>query len=71
VPLGLTVHGCWHWNHQRDAAAMWAVIRAAGSSLDTLVTHEFPLDKIAEAMDMQDTGACGKILLLPSGTEPR
>lgn len=70
VPLGLTVRGCWHWNHQRDATAMWATIRAAGPRLDTLITHEFPLEKVADAMDVQDTGACAKILLLPGGSAP-
>jgi threonine dehydrogenase-like Zn-dependent dehydrogenase len=69
VPLGLTVHGCWHWNHQRYATRMWATVRAAGTRLDTLVTHEFPLEKVAEAMDVQDSGACGKVFLLPFGPE--
>lgn len=69
VPLGITVHGCWHWNHEHYATAMWATVRRAGGRLDALVTHEFPLDKVADAMDVQDSGACGKIFLLPFGAE--
>lgn len=68
VPLGLEIHGCWHWNHQRDAERMWRTVRAAGDRLDQMITHEFPLEKVSAAMDVQDTGACGKILLLPNGT---
>jgi threonine dehydrogenase-like Zn-dependent dehydrogenase len=69
VPLGLTVSGCWHWNHQRDATDMWAIIRRAAARLDAMVTHEFALDKVADAMDVQQSGACGKVFLLPFGTE--
>jgi L-iditol 2-dehydrogenase len=68
VPLGQAIHGCWHWNHQRHADQMWATVRAAGPLLDRLITHEFPLDKVDDAMDVQDSGSCGKVLLLPSGT---
>ena len=67
VPLGLEIHGCWHWNHQRDGERMWRTVRTAGQWLDELVTHEFPLEKVAEAMDVQDGGACGKIFLFPHG----
>lgn len=69
VPLGFEIHGCWHWNHQRYAEAMWITIRSARDRLDTMVTHEFPLDEVARAMDIQDRGECGKIFLLPHGEE--
>ena len=69
VPLGITVHGCWHWNHQRHADAMWRTVRAAGSALDRMVTHTFALDDVAAAMDLQDTGECGKVFLHPHGTD--
>jgi L-iditol 2-dehydrogenase len=65
VPQGVSVHGCWHWNHVRDSALMWTVIRQNGSALDAMITHEFELDSAAEAMDLQDTGRCGKVLLYP------
>jgi len=69
VPLGLDIHGCWHWNHLTSASAMWETIRKAGPLLDTMVTHTLGLDQVSEAMDIQDTGNCGKILLLPNGHE--
>ncbi|MCH6472388.1 zinc-dependent alcohol dehydrogenase [Sinomonas terrae] len=67
VPLGLDIHGCWHWNHLSMAPLMWETVRKAGSLLDTMVTHTMDLDDVAAAMDIQDTGACGKIFLLPHG----
>jgi len=69
VPLGLDVHGCWHWNHQRHLEEMWRTIRRAGSAIDTMVTHRAPLEDIADAMDVQDSGECGKFLLYPFGIE--
>jgi threonine dehydrogenase-like Zn-dependent dehydrogenase len=69
VPYGQEMHGCWHWNHQRYASAMWSTVRRAGAALDSLVTHTFPLDEVAGAMDVQDTGRCGKVFLLPFGAE--
>jgi len=67
VPLGLDVHGCWHWNHQQHAPDMWTTIRATTGAIDTLITHEFDLDDLTAAMDVQDTGACGKVFVLPFG----
>jgi threonine dehydrogenase-like Zn-dependent dehydrogenase len=69
VPYGQELHGCWHWNHQRHAEAMWTTVRRAGTALDVLVTHEFPLGEVTAAMDLQDTGRCGKVFLLPFGAE--
>lgn len=65
VPAGLEIHGCWHWSHQRHLAEMWAMIRAAGPAIDTMITHRMPLEQVSEAMDLQDAGRCGKILLYP------
>ena len=67
VPLGISVYACWHWNHQRYAEEMWSTIRAAGSLLDVFITNVMPMTAVAEAMDLQDAGACGKIILLPNG----
>jgi L-iditol 2-dehydrogenase len=69
VPQGLDVYGCWHWNHQRDGDLMIETIRRSGPLLDNLVTHEFPLDRVADAFEIQLTGNCGKILLYPRGKE--
>jgi threonine dehydrogenase-like Zn-dependent dehydrogenase len=69
VPLGQEIHGCWHWNHQRYAEAMWRTLRSAQSTVDDMVTHELPLEQADRAMDLQDTGECGKVYLLPGGAE--
>ena len=69
VPLGIHVHGCWHWNHQRYADDMWATIRTADSKIDQMITHHMPLDQVSEAMDVQDSGECGKILVFPFGEQ--
>jgi L-iditol 2-dehydrogenase len=66
VPLGLDFYGCWHWNHQTSAPLMWETVRKAAGLLDTMITHRFPLDDVASAMDLQDTGECGKVFLLPN-----
>jgi len=63
VPHGVAIYGCWHWNHLRDPAVMWNVIREHGQALDAMITHEFGFDDAARAMDLQDTGRCGKVLL--------
>ncbi|MCU1526638.1 MAG: Alcohol dehydrogenase GroES domain protein [Frondihabitans sp.] len=67
VPLGLDIYGCWHWNHQRFGVQMMETIRRLGKYLDEVVTHTFPLEEVSAAMDLQDSGNCGKIFLLPHG----
>lgn len=69
VPAGLDVYGCWHWNHQRYADDMWATIRRANHLIDTMVTHRFRLDEVSQAMDVQSTGECGKVLIFPHGQQ--
>jgi L-iditol 2-dehydrogenase len=68
-PTGLEVFGCWHWNHQAHLPEMWKTIRKADTAIDTMITHTFDLDQVSTAMDVQDTGECGKILLYPFGRE--
>lgn len=63
VPRGTSVHGCWHWNHLRHADLMWATIADSAERLDLLITHEFALEEVSDAMDLQESGACGKVLL--------
>jgi L-iditol 2-dehydrogenase len=69
-PLGIGVYGCWHWNHQRHTDEMFSIIRSASALLDTFITHIMPLEAVSEAMDLQDTGNCGKVILLPHGEFP-
>ena len=67
VPLGLTIHGCWHWNHERDGEGMWDLVRRARSLIDCVVTHRFAMSEVAKAMDVQKSRQCGKVLLYPHG----
>lgn len=67
VPLGLDVFGCWHWNHQRFGVQMMETIRRLRPYLDEVITHSFPLEQVSAAMDLQDSGNCGKVFLLPHG----
>lgn len=69
VGRGLDLHGCWHWNHQRDADRMFDTIRRARPLLDRLVTHRFHLDDVEAAWELQLTGECGKVLLFPWGED--
>ena len=36
-----------------------------GLRLDNIVTHELPLEKFNEAIDLMEQGKCGKALLIP------
>jgi L-iditol 2-dehydrogenase len=69
VPLGLDVHGVWHWKHQTDGYRMLETIRKSTGLIDKAITHRFSLDDVSEAMDVQDSGQCGKVLLFPHGVE--
>jgi L-iditol 2-dehydrogenase len=69
VPGGLDIYACWHWNHQHHLADMWTMIRESGPAIDTMVTHRMPLEDVASAMDLQDAGECGKIILHPFSAE--
>jgi threonine dehydrogenase-like Zn-dependent dehydrogenase len=65
VGKGLTVHGCWHWNHYRDTQAMFNTIRQSRAMLDRVITHVFPMREVQKAWELQVTGNCGKIILHP------
>ena len=62
---GLTVHGCWHWNHQRDARVMMGTIRGAKSLLDKVITHTFSFGEVQQAYETRASNQCGKIILHP------
>ena len=62
---GLTVHGCWHWNHQRDARVMMGTIRGAKSLLDKVITHTFAFSEVQQAYETRASNQCGKIILHP------
>lgn len=41
----------------------WQVVRDSATKLDRLITHEFTMDQVAKAMDVQVSAKCGKVLL--------
>lgn len=67
VYRGLTVRGAWHWNHIRDGKAMRQTLIKAAPLLDKFITHQFAMDHVQDAWELQMTGNCGKILLKPWG----
>ena len=67
VPLGVEVSGVWHWNSLTSVDRMWTTVRKARPLLDILITHVMALEDVSAAMDLQDAGECGKVLLLPHG----
>lgn len=64
IPGGLTLQGIWHWN-LRLAPRMLQLIREVRTSLDRMITHRFPMRCVQEAWELQRTGQCGKVILLP------
>jgi len=64
IRKGLTLHGCWHYNYG-DIPRIFDVIRANTDRLDKQITHAFGLNDIQKAFELQLTGQCGKVLLLP------
>jgi L-iditol 2-dehydrogenase len=64
VYRGLTLHGSWHYSEEL-IPDMMRMIPDVSDQLDTLITHEFPLDNIQSAFELQETRECGKVLLKP------
>ncbi|NOY79743.1 MAG: zinc-binding dehydrogenase [Kiritimatiellaeota bacterium] len=64
IRKGLTLHGCWHYNYG-DIPRLLEVVRGSGALLDKLITHRFSLAQVQEAFELQASGRCGKVLLLP------
>jgi len=65
VGKGLRLYGCWHWNHVLHAERMLATIAGSSDRIDKMITHTFPIDRIAEAITLQQTGQCGKVIIHP------
>ena len=61
---GLSLHGSWHFN-MADTPQILRVIAANSGKLDRLISHRFPLARVADAWALQATGACAKVLLRP------
>ncbi len=64
IRKGLTLAGCWHYN-LKDFPRLMQVIVESGPSLDKLISHIFPLDRVQEAWELQATGECAKVILEP------
>ena len=61
---GLSLHGWWHYN-MADTPQILRVIAANPEKLDKLITHRFPLDRVADAWELQASAQCAKVLLKP------
>jgi L-iditol 2-dehydrogenase len=59
---GLTLYGIWHYNYG-GIRKLFDLVRQENSKIDMLITHRFPLDKVAEAWKLQQTHQCGKVVL--------
>jgi len=62
---GLRLYGCWHWNHLNDTERMMHTIAGSGKRIEQMITHRFPMDRIAEAIEVQAGGQCGKVIIQP------
>lgn len=61
---GIALHGSWHYN-LCHVHRLLQLIQRVPAQIDALITHRFPMSQVTEAWQLQLTGACGKILLLP------
>ena len=61
---GLTLYGIWHYN-LNGVFKLFELVRETESAIDKLITHRFPISKVASAWELQLSRRCGKVLLLP------
>jgi len=64
IRKGLTLAGSWHYN-LKDTPKIMRVIAESGPQLDLLISHTFPLERVQEAWELQASGQCAKVILLP------
>lgn len=69
VGRGVSIFGQWHWNHVNDGEAMFRLIRRVEPLLDRFITHRFALSDVQKAFEVQASGTCGKVVLLPNGPQ--
>ncbi len=43
----------------------YRIIADSGDKLDKLITHTFSMAKVSDAFELQLSGQCGKVVLLP------
>ena len=64
IRKGLTLVGSWHYN-LADTPKMMRMIADMGDTLDTLISHRFPLNQVQQAWETQVSGNCAKVILYP------
>lgn len=64
IQKGLTLVGQWHYSLD-DFDEMMQLIRESGDLLDILISHRFPMSEIQDALAVQASHKCGKIVLDP------
>src|SRR3990172_7839648 len=62
---GASIHGIHGRRMFEDWYRMQGLFKS-GIDLMPVITHKFPLDDVAEAMELMRSGDCGKVALLPS-----
>ncbi len=65
VGKGLRLYGCWHWNHFLDGERMLATIAGSADRIEKMITHTFPMSRVADAFALQVSGECGKVMVHP------
>ncbi len=63
IRKGLAIHGNWHYNLNLYSKVM-AVIRHS-PVIQHLVSHQFPMSQVQQALEVSASGQCAKILLDP------
>lgn len=64
IRKGLTLVGSWHYN-LKDTPKIMRIIAESGLALDKLISHEFSLDDVQQAWELQASGQCAKVILKP------
>lgn len=60
----LKLIGSWYYKRQ-DVEPLFRLIRRNRDKMALMVTHRFPMSKVADAFELQLTGQCGKVMLDP------
>jgi L-iditol 2-dehydrogenase len=64
IRKGLTLYGIWHYN-LNGVSKLFKTVKYSVDKLDKMITHQFQIDKIGEAWELQLTRQCGKVILYP------
>jgi L-iditol 2-dehydrogenase len=64
IRKGIVLRGVWHYRLP-DYPKLARIIVDCRDKLSTLITHTFPMERVAEAWELQLAGNCGKVILHP------